>query len=36
MFTKELLDMWVLAKRKEHDYIQSVPHPAEFKLYFDV
>jgi glutamine synthetase len=36
VFPPELLDTWVAAKRKEHVYVQSVPHPAEFKLYFDV
>lgn len=36
VFPRELLETWVAAKRKEHAYVMSVPHPAEFKLYFDV
>lgn len=35
VFPPELLKTWVAAKRQEHDYVLSVPHPAEFKLYFD-
>ena len=36
VFPEELLETWGSAKKKEHAYIQSIPHPAEFKLYFDV
>ncbi len=36
VFTKDFLDMWVSAKRKEHDALRLRPHPYEFFLYYDV
>src|ERR1700753_3032519 len=36
VFTPDFLDMWVSAKRKEHDAIRLRPHPHEFFLYYDV
>ena len=36
VFTKDFLDMWISAKRKEHDALRLRPHPYEFFLYYDV
>jgi glutamine synthetase len=36
VFSKDFLDMWIGAKRKEHDAIRLRPHPYEFFLYYDV
>lgn len=36
VFPPDLLETWISAKRKEHNYVASIPHPAEMKLYFDV
>jgi glutamine synthetase len=36
VFTQDFLDMWVSAKRKEHDALRLRPHPYEFFLYYDV
>ena len=36
VFSTDFLDMWVSAKRKEHDALRLRPHPYEFFLYYDV
>ena len=36
VFTADFLEMWIGAKRKEHDAIRLRPHPYEFSLYYDV
>ena len=36
VFSRDFLEMWVAAKRKEHDAIRLRPHPYEFFLYYDV
>ena len=36
VFTKDFLEMWVSAKRKEHDALRLRPHPYEFFMYYDV
>jgi glutamine synthetase len=36
VFTEDFLDMWITAKRKEHDALRLRPHPYEFFLYYDV
>jgi glutamine synthetase len=36
VFTQDFLDMWISAKRKEHDALRLRPHPYEFYLYYDV
>ncbi len=36
VFTKDFIEMWVSAKRKEHDALRLRPHPYEFFLYYDV
>ena len=35
VFTADFLEMWIGAKRKEHDAIRLRPHPYEFSLYYD-
>jgi glutamine synthetase len=36
VFTRDFLEMWVGAKRKEADALRLRPHPYEFFLYYDV
>ncbi|RLJ70210.1 glutamine synthetase [Hydrogenivirga caldilitoris] len=36
VFTEELLQLWIEAKRAEVDRLRFTPHPLEFELYFDV
>jgi glutamine synthetase len=36
VFTEDFIEMWISAKRKEHDAIRLRPHPYEFFLYYDV
>jgi glutamine synthetase len=36
VFPAALLETWISAKRKEHTCVSAIPHPAEFKQYFDV
>ena len=36
VFTKDLVDKWLDAKRSEVDAFRLRPHPYEFNLYFDV
>jgi glutamine synthetase len=36
VFSTDFLDMWIAAKRKEHDALRLRPHPYEFFLYYDV
>lgn len=36
VFTKPLLDIWIEKKRFEAALINQVPHPAEFKHYYDL
>jgi glutamine synthetase len=36
VFSEDFLEMWVGAKRKEHDALRLRPHPYEFFLYYDV
>ena len=36
VFTMDFIEMWVAAKRKEHDALRLRPHPYEFFLYYDV
>src|SRR5216117_1237362 len=36
VFTQDFLEMWIAAKRKEHDALRLRPHPYEFHLYYDV
>jgi glutamine synthetase len=35
VFTRDFLDMWISAKRKEADALRLRPHPYEFHLYYD-
>ncbi len=36
VFTRDFLETWISAKRKEHDALRLRPHPYEFFLYYDV
>jgi glutamine synthetase len=36
IFPDSLIQHWVQTKREEYRYISSIPHPAEYDLYFDV
>ena len=36
VFPKELIDNWIKALRKDLDEINKIPHPIEFKLYYDL
>jgi glutamine synthetase len=36
IFTKELLDQWVTVKRRETKSIATMPHPYEYKMYFNL
>jgi glutamine synthetase len=36
VFTRDFLDTWISAKRKEADALRLRPHPYEFFLYYDV
>ncbi|MGA3164261.1 MAG: type I glutamate--ammonia ligase [Verrucomicrobiota bacterium] len=36
VFTEDFIEMWISAKRKEHDAIRLRPHPYEFFMYYDV
>jgi glutamine synthetase len=36
VFTSDFLEMWIGAKRREHDALRLRPHPYEFFLYYDV
>jgi glutamine synthetase len=35
VFTRDFLETWIGAKRKEHDALRLRPHPYEFFLYYD-
>lgn len=36
VFPQRLLDLWISNKRKEAAHINSLPHPMEFELYYDL
>ena len=36
VFAQELIDQWVSLKEKEIQSIGTMPHPFEFKLYFNL
>jgi len=36
VFTRDFLEMWVSAKRKEHDALRLRPHPYELFMYYDI
>ncbi len=36
VFPKELIDNWVKAVRKDMQEVEKIPHPAEFRLYYDL
>lgn len=36
VFSKELIENWIKEIKKDADEIGKIPHPAEFKLYYDI
>ncbi len=36
VFSKRLIEIWLDIKREEAKYINKIPHPAEFGLYYDL
>lgn len=36
VFPKRLIEVWIKQKRKEAATINTIPHPAEFSLYYDI
>ncbi len=36
VFPQRLLDTWIEKKREEAKMVNSIPHPAEFGLYYDL
>jgi glutamine synthetase len=36
VFSKDFLEMWISAKRREHDALRLRVHPYEFTMYYDV
>jgi glutamine synthetase len=36
VFSRDFLETWIAAKRKEHDALRLRPHPYEFFLYYDL
>jgi glutamine synthetase len=36
VFSRDFLEMWVSAKRKEHDALRLRPHPYELFMYYDI
>jgi len=36
VFPEELIKVWIEKKRAEFDKVNSIPHPAEFALYYDL
>ena len=36
VFSKQLLEIWVEKKREEAKELNQIPHPAEYKLYYDL
>ena len=36
VFPERLLKIWIARKRKEAASVNRVPHPAEFKQYYDL
>ena len=36
VFPEELIDLWIEKKRADYQRVNSIPHPAEFSLYYDL
>ena len=36
VFPPELIDSWIKELKKDEEYINKIPHPAEFELYYDL
>ncbi len=36
VFSDELIDAYIAVKRQEYEYVNRIPHPAEFELYYSL
>jgi glutamine synthetase len=36
VFSEDLIDRWIAARRAEHRAVRNRPHPYEVELYFDL
>ena len=36
VFTEELINNWISLIRSEERQVEKIPHPAEFRLYYDL
>ena len=36
VFPEELIDLWIEKKKADYQKVHSIPHPAEFSLYYDL
>lgn len=36
VFPQELIDLWIEKKKNDFEKVNSIPHPAEFSLYYDL
>ena len=36
VFPEELIKIWIEKKREDAQLVNSIPHPAEFSLYYDL
>ena len=36
VFPQELIDIWITRRKKDFERVNSIPHPAEFSLYYDL
>ena len=36
VFPEELIDLWIEKKKADFERVNSIPHPAEFSLYYDL
>ncbi|MBE6028826.1 MAG: type I glutamate--ammonia ligase [Clostridiales bacterium] len=36
VFPQELIDLWIEKKKADYQKVHSIPHPAEFSLYYDL
>ena len=36
VFPQALIDQWIVRRKKDFEKVNSIPHPAEFSLYYDL
>ena len=36
VFPESLINLWIKALKKDEEYINRIPHPAEFEMYYDL